>query len=164
MLFLPCQQQCHNLGSFLGEWLVISSLSGALLYAHTPTHSMYGVLCTPERSVRSAIKFLEGKVSVVVAQCLTYDLVHCLLNDLGEERGSVMCRIGEEARTSISKGYFCTKIEPEPLCCPQCAAPLEPGLSYKFPPGHRWWLDKSRYFTDGGSGGGVHLPFLLLWD
>lgn len=106
---------------------------------HTRSHTQHACSLHTWAICAISCKFLEGRVSAVVAQCLTYDLVHCLLNDLGEGRGSVMCRIGEEARTSISKGYFCTKVEPEPLDCPQCAAP----------PGSQVWATNSPLGTGG---------------
>lgn len=53
----------------------------------------------------------------MASECLTYALVHseCLLNGLLEERDSVMCETGEEAKASISKSYLCINAKLESL-------------------------------------------------
>lgn len=132
--------KAHNiiiLGASWGASLSFPSLwtlrACSISNLHTQhAHTTWTVLiCTPAWSLQSGSRSL--KASAVVSQCLTYDLVHskCLLNGLVEE--SLQCaKTGEEAKTFISKGYFCINVKTEPLGTSSVhRAPWKPGLSYK---------------------------------
>lgn len=116
--------------------LNIWSMSVSMCTHNTHTHSLQCVMCT-QAICASGCKLFAGRVSDVVAQCLTYGFVHsqCLLNDLVEGRDSTICKTGEEASMCINKVYFHTKVKPEPQGMSLVYRTLwKSGMSYKFPP------------------------------